>query len=182
MLRNPSEKPNPSERPTHSWYALTVRPASEKSVALSLGARGVAVFSPVYTTKRLSSDRSRDIEVPLFPGYVFCVLEPSTRLSSIAVDGVTGLGGAQKKPPALVDQRELRSIRILAGVGLPLEPWPYLSQAANVQIVNTALHHVSGILIAPGKLVVSLSLLQRSMIADLRGENGIEIAAFAPAR
>jgi transcription antitermination factor NusG len=172
----------PAEPATSAWNAVAVRTTAEKATAQALAKRGVEVFSPCYTTQRLWSGRALDIEVPLFPGYVFCCLPSSYPRSLLTVEGVLGSNGSSRKSPIRVDNRELRSIRLLTSLGLPLTPWPYLSQTSDVEIVEGRLSGVSGVRIAPGKLVVSLTVLQRSILVDLKEETSFRLAAAASIR
>ena len=55
-----------------SWFAVQVAPRHEKSVATLLSYKGYQHFLPTYRSRRAWSDRSKTIEVPMFPGYVFC--------------------------------------------------------------------------------------------------------------
>jgi transcription antitermination factor NusG len=160
------------------WYAIPVRMTAERLAAEALSSRGITVFSPVYTTKRFWSDRAKDIEVPLFPGYVFCSLAASTRLTALAVPGSVRLGTG-KSAPVLVDEMEVRAIQALIHEGLRLEPWPYLRQRGGnlVRIVSAGLRGVVGILVERRKLVVSISALHRSVAIDLSDEREIEVAA-----
>lgn len=54
------------------WYALQVRPRFEKQVAATLLSKGYEGFLPLYRCKRRWSDCIKEIEPPLFSGYLFC--------------------------------------------------------------------------------------------------------------
>ena len=49
----------------------TPRAHHEKRVAAELGARSVEHFLPLYSSVRRWKDRRVQLELPLFPGYVF---------------------------------------------------------------------------------------------------------------
>jgi len=53
------------------WYAAYTRAQHEKSVAAELGMREVEHFLPLYSCVRRWKDRRVQLELPLFPGYVF---------------------------------------------------------------------------------------------------------------
>lgn len=169
------------QTPATDWHAIPVRVSAEKAVAQSLANRGMEVFSPTYTTRRLWSDRTADIELPLFPGFIFCALPPLFQHSSLSVEGVVGINSPPKRLPIPANAREIESIRKLTSLELSLTPWPYLSQVPAVEIVDGRLRGVAGVLIAPGKLVVSLTALQRSILVDLSTEP-IAVATFAGVR
>ena len=77
------------------WYALYVRSRHEKTVENSLRGKGYCVFSPSYRTKRKRVDRIAEIEVALFPGYVFCQFDTNKRLPILMTPGVVGVVGRE---------------------------------------------------------------------------------------
>ena len=95
------------------WYALYVRSRHEKTVENSLRVKGYSVFSPSYRTKRKRVDRIAEIEVPLFPGYVFCQFDPNKRLPILMTPGIVGVvrRGNRAEP---VDETEIASLRTVA--------------------------------------------------------------------
>ena len=58
------------------WYALHVRSRYEKAVSSVLQYKGFAEFLPLYRSRRQWAQRITEIELPLFPGYVFCSFNP----------------------------------------------------------------------------------------------------------
>jgi hypothetical protein len=54
------------EEGTH-WYALHVRTRFEKVVARNLQGKGYEEFLPLYRRVSRWSDRTKEIELPLFP-------------------------------------------------------------------------------------------------------------------
>ena len=75
------------------WYALYVRSRHEKVVEAGLKGKGYSAFSPFYRTKRKRVDRIADIDVPLFPGYVFCLFDSNKRLPILMTPGIVGIVG-----------------------------------------------------------------------------------------
>ena len=65
---------------SNRWFALRVKPRFEKSVSTSARNKGYEEFLPLYQCRRRWSDRFQSVELPLFPGYVFCQLNPEFRL------------------------------------------------------------------------------------------------------
>jgi hypothetical protein len=80
------------------WYALFVRSRHEKTVENSLRSKRYNVFSPSYRTKRKRVDRIAEIDVPLFPGYVFCQFDPTKRLPILTTPHVVGVVGRGNRP------------------------------------------------------------------------------------
>src|SRR5690242_19863375 len=115
------------------WRALTVRSRHEKIVAQHLRSRGLEEFLPLYQSRRSWSDRTATVEVPLFPGYVFCRFPDAQRLLAVSVPGVAsvvGFGGGD----ATVETEEIDSIRQMVSSGVPLEPCSYVLAGHKVRI------------------------------------------------
>ena len=69
-----------SETDQHPWFALRVKSRTEKVVSTIARNKGYEEFLPLYQCRRKWSDRFKSVELPLFPGYVFCRLNPEFRL------------------------------------------------------------------------------------------------------
>ena len=151
------------------WFAVRVRSKHERVTALHLEERGYEEFTPSYKVERRWSDRTKEIEQFLFPGYVFCRLDPQNRLPILTAPGVVGLIGCGKIPTPIPDH-EIERIRKMVQSGLFVTPWPFLELGQTVVIERGPLTGVEGILEeVKGKcrLVVSINLLQRSVAAEV---------------
>jgi len=155
--------------PDAPWFALHVRSRCEKAVAASLRSKGYEEFLPLYRSRNHWSDRVKNVDLPLFPGYVFCRLQPSRRLPVLTTPGVVSIIGSGKIPQP-VEPAELAAIQSLAKSGLPAIPWPYLKAGERVLIEHGALEGIEGILTAVKKecrVVLSVTLLQRSVAVEI---------------
>jgi transcription antitermination factor NusG len=151
------------------WFAVRVRSNHERVTALHLRSRGLEEFAPTYRTECQWSDRRKEVERFLFPGYVFCRLNPNDRLPVLTIPGVVGLVGFGKAPAAIPDT-EIESVRRTVGSGLLVAPWPFLSAGQSVLIERGPLMGVEGILQEIKKafrLVVSIQMLQRSISVEV---------------
>jgi transcription antitermination factor NusG len=151
------------------WFALRVRSNFEHVVGVHLRDRGFEEFCPSYKVERRWSDRVKLIDRSLFPGYVFCRLNPSDRLPVLSVPGVVSLVGVGKAPAA-IPETEIERVRLLVRSGLLATPWPFLEIGDLVLIERGPLAGLEGILQkVKGKLriVVSINLLQRSVSAEI---------------
>lgn len=150
---------------SNSWYALRVKSQRENTVACHLHARGFESFLPLYKCRRHWSDRFKEIELPFFPGYVFCRFNPLNRLSVLSIPGVIHVVGVGRTPVA-VDETEMSALQAAFRSGLPSRPWPFLQVGHRVRIEYGPLRGVEGILLGfrgQQRLVLSISLLQRSV-------------------
>jgi transcription antitermination factor NusG len=147
------------------WYALYVKSRHEKVVENALRGKGYTVFSPFYSTSRKRVDRIAEIEVPLFPGYVFCQFDSSRRLPILVTPGIVGIVGRGKRPEPVHDS-EIASIKTLSLSGYPVQPWPFLNSGQRVRLHSGPLTGAEGIFLRikdEHHLIVSITLLQRAV-------------------
>jgi len=151
------------------WYAALVRPRSEKAVATALANRGIERYLPVYRGRYRSAGRFKDVDLPLFPQYVFCRIETYARAQVLSTPGVFRfvMFGNKLAP---IDACELENIRRVAGTGTELQPWPFLKTGDQVEIAEGPLRGLSGALAdTKGRcqLILQISLLQRSVAVTI---------------
>jgi len=150
------------------WYALYTRSRHEFVIEKYLAGRGYVVCSPSYRTKRKRADRVVEIEVPLFPGYIFCQFDANERLPILMAPGVVAIVGG--KGPIPVDDQEITSLQALMHSGRPLQPWQFLSAGHRVRVRLGPFSGAEGTLLQSKnqrRLVVSISLLERSVAVEL---------------
>jgi|SRR5215475_7861830 len=161
-----------SQNSNYRWYAIRVKSQHEDLVARHLNVRGFESFLPLYKRQHRWSDRFREIDVPLFPGYVFCHFDAKNRLPVLTVPGVVHVVGVGKNPIA-IDDNEIGAIQTTVKHGLSRQPWPYLEVGQQVRIENGPLCDIEGILVGfrgNRRLVLSISLLQRSVAVEIDEE------------
>lgn len=151
------------------WFAVTVKPNHEKAAAQSLECKGWEVFLPLCRARRRWSDRVKELELPLFAGYVFCRFLRPDKAGVLATPAVTSVVGFGSRPAAVPDV-EIDSVRSLVASGLPLSPWPFLRVGERIRIEAGPLAGVEGTLTQlkdAWRVVVSVELLQRSVAAEV---------------
>jgi transcription antitermination factor NusG len=156
------------EAPKLPWFALRVRSRYESIVAAHLAGKG-EWFPPTHLSRRQWSDRIKKSELPLFPGYLFCRFDPLGRLPILETPGLISVVGIAKTPIP-VDEDEMKAVRLLVASGFPYQPWPYFKIGQRVRIEYGALCGLEGILQSVKgrhRIVVSVSLLQRSVAAEI---------------
>lgn len=153
------------------WYAAYTWPNHERRVAAELGAREVEHFLPLYGAIRRWKDRRVQLELPLFPGYIFVRLALLNRLRVVQIPSVVRLVGFGGLPSTLPDE-EIEILRSGLSQSLRAEPHPFLTVGRRVRITGGPFAGLEGVL--KGKrsnlrVVVSLELLQQSVAVDLAG-------------
>jgi len=147
------------------WFALRVKSRSEKVVALMAQNKGFEEFVPMYQSQRRWSDRLKSLELPLFPGYIFCRINPQHRLPLLTIPGVLHFVGIGKIPVPIEDS-EIAAIQKAIRAGILTEPWPFLEIGQRVRLEDGPLAGLEGILVGTAKnqrVIVSVTLLKRSV-------------------
>jgi transcription antitermination factor NusG len=151
------------------WYALQVRPRYEKIIASTLLNKGYEGFLPLYRRRSRWSDRMKEIETPLFSGYLFCRLDMNKRLPVLVTPGVIQIVGIGRTPHP-VEEEEIAALQAIVISGLRAESRSYLNIGERVRIEIGPLAGVEGILTAvkgSRRLIVSVTLLQRSVSVEI---------------
>ena len=151
------------------WFAILARSGREKYATMLLENGGFECFLPISKSTRKWSDRMKDIDVPLFPGYLFCRMNPNDRLPVLTTPGVIQIAGIGKMPIP-VEEHEIAAVRQIEKSGLSAMPWPYLRVGNTARIEEGPLRGVSGIVVkikSALKLVLSIELLQRSIAVEI---------------
>src|SRR5271155_4387696 len=102
-----------SSEQNEQWYALFVRSNFERTTEHCLKGKGYHAFSPFYEAQRKRANRTKKLDLPLFPGYVFCRFDPNKRLPILTTPGVVHVVGAGNRPEP-VDPSEIQSVQVIA--------------------------------------------------------------------
>ena len=160
-----AEKSSPSVQ----WYAVSVRPRHEKLVTRHLEHQGLNHFLPVYRSVRRWKDRHKELDMALFPGYVFVNLNLRDRLRVLRAPGAVQFVTFQGQP-AVIPDSEIRALESSLSAGLRLQPHPYLHQGARVRLKRGPLVGAEGIMIRRKerfRLVLSIDLIMRSVVFEV---------------
>jgi len=162
------------------WFALQTKPRNEKKVGNVLRQKGYECLVPTYRQRRKWSDRTVEIDLPLFPMYVFCRLGPSVLGKAVSTSGVVKIVGFNGKP-AEVAAEEIEALQLLMQSNLLREPWKYLCHGTQVLVETGPLAGVQGIILAEDdnkqRLIISVTLLQRSVAIQLDSGTIISVVA-----
>lgn len=155
--------------PSVHWYAVSVRSRHEKLVTRHLEHQGLNHFLPVYRSVRRWKDRRKELDMALFPGYVFVNLNLRDRLRVLRAPGAVQFVTFQGQPAAIPDS-EIRALESGLSAGLRLQPHPYLYQGARVRLKRGPLVGAEGIMIRRKdrfRLVLSIDLIMRSVVFEV---------------
>ena len=154
---------------TERWYAAYTCSRHEKSVARQLDERQVQSFLPVYRSWRRWADRRKQIELALFPGYVFVRIALPERLRVLEIPGVVRLVSFNGQPAPL-PEHDIEALRNGLEQGMYAEAHPYLQAGRKVRMVRGPLAGTQGILLRKKdklRFVISLDVLMRSVAVEV---------------
>lgn len=168
--------PGPPPAAGEQWFAVWTRSRHEQVVRTQLDEKQVPAFLPTLTKWSRWKDRRKQIEVPLFPGYVFARFHPERRLGVLKCSGVVSIVSVNGAPVPIPDH-EIESIRTLVSSTLPYDPCPTIKTGTMVEVVHGPLKGVIGRLTRKGtqaRLVLAVDLIGRGVsvqvdAADVKG-------------
>lgn len=152
-----------------SWYALYTCPRHEKRVAQQIEQRRISCFLPLYRSVRRWKDRRKELELALFPGYVFVRIALEDRLRVLQMASVVRFVSSNGHPVPLPDA-EMESLMNGLSQGVRTEPHPYLTVGRLVHVRSGPLAGARGILVRRKhkfRVVLSLDLIMRSVAVEV---------------
>jgi transcription antitermination factor NusG len=143
------------------WYAAHTCANHEKRVAEQLAGRAVEYFLPLYTSVRRWKDRRVQLELPLFPGYLFVRMPLRNRLQVLEIPSVARFVSFNGIPAALPAE-EIEALKKGLASGVRAEPHPFLTVGRRVRVKSGPLTGLEGIILRRKnrlRLVISLDLI-----------------------
>src|SRR5262249_25685148 len=161
-----------------NWFAAYTCARHEKSVARQLEERKIDYFLPLYKSWRRWADRRKEVELALFPSYVFVHIDSKERLRVLQLPGVVNLVSFNGSPATLPDS-EIEGLRNGLDQGVYAQPHPYLRAGRRVKVVRGPLSGTSGILVRKRdklRFVISIDVLMRSVAVELNADDIVAAA------
>jgi transcription antitermination factor NusG len=152
-----------------NWYALHTRSRHEKRIAERLGSQSLETFLPLHRSRNTWKNGVHvDVDLPLFPCYLFAKVSIHDRMRLLQHPGVLGFVTSSTKPTAISDE-EISVLRT-ATESLKAEPHPYLNNGDAVRIVAGPLAGNVGILTRRKhkyRVVLSIEAIMRSIVVEV---------------
>jgi transcription antitermination factor NusG len=152
-----------------SWYALYTCPRHEKRVVQQIERHRISCFLPLYRSVRRWKDRRKELELALFPGYVFVRIALQDRLRVLQLASVVRFVSFNGRPLPL-PQCEMDTLMNGLRSGVRAEPHPYLTVGRRVSVKHGPLAGSQGILVRRKdkfRVVLSLELIMRSVAVEV---------------
>lgn len=156
-----------------NWYAAYTLSHHEKRVASLLTGRRIESFLPLYAAlHRWRNGCTKNLDLPLFPNYVFVRIDSRERARVLAVPGVVSLIGSGRTLSALPDL-EIEALR--CGISVrAVEPHPYLVVGDRVRIKAGAMSGLEGLLVRKKngfRVVLALDAIMHSVAVEVGAED-----------
>src|SRR5215475_9071495 len=151
------------------WYAVQTRPHHEKRVEERLKLKDLSTFLPLHRCRhRWKNGVNADLELPLFPCYLFARVSDYDRVAVMQLPGVVGLAVSSAHPTCIPDE-EIEVLRTAVDT-LGATPHPYLKTGEKVRIVAGPLAGMDGILTRRKqelRVVITIELIMRSLVVEV---------------
>jgi transcription antitermination factor NusG len=153
------------------WYALYTAARHEKVVAKQLAERSIETFLPLYRARHRWKDRRKQVELALFPSYVFVRIVPENKVPVLRVSGAVNLVSFNGKL-ATLPEREIEALRNALENDIYAEPCADLRVGRRVRVVRGPMAGVEGLLSRKKdtyRVVISIEVLMRSVAVEVDG-------------
>ncbi len=151
------------------WYAAHTNPRAERVVTAYLTGYGIENYLPLYRklTKWRNGQRV-ELELPLFPGYVFVRIPLTNRRGVLEIPGIVSLCSSGTVPVPVGDD-EIEILR--AGLSQAVaEPHPFLAVGDRVRIKAGPFSGLEGFLVQKRgtyRFVLSIDLMMQSVSLEV---------------
>jgi transcription antitermination factor NusG len=152
-----------------AWYAAHTCSRHEKKIARQLQERGIEHFLPLFRSVRRWKDRKKELQLVLFPGYIFVRMDLSDRLQVLQLPGVVRFVSFNSLPAPL-PAADIEALRNGLAQNLCAEHHPYLRVGRRVKVVYGPLSGAEGIFVRrrnESRLVVSIDAIMRSVALEI---------------
>jgi transcription antitermination factor NusG len=137
-------------------------------VAQQLLRKDVESFLPLYRSVRQWNKRRAEVDLPLFPGYLFVRIAAREQLRVLELPGVVHIVSFNGVPAAVPDE-ELELLQRALSLRQS-EPHPYLTAGRRVRIRQGPLAGLEGVVVrqnSDARIIVSVDFIQRSVSLEL---------------
>jgi transcription antitermination factor NusG len=164
-----------------NWFAAYTNSHHEKRVVSHFGERQIESFLPLYAALHRWKNRCEvDLDLPLFPNYVFVHIDPRERVRVLEVPGVLSLVGFGRTLAPLSDF-EIEALRSCGGQR-KIEPHPYLVIGERVRIKAGPMTGMEGVLVRKKtnfRVVLALDVIMQCVAVEVDADDLEPAAKYA---
>lgn len=161
---------------TRKWFVFYIHSRCEFKVNKSLKALNIITYLPVKKTIRKWSDRKKEIEVPLFNGYIFIRATEKERLIALQEKHIVRCISDAGKP-AIVPDWQIENLEKMISIRNDVNVIEGLAIGKELEIKSGPFKGIRGVLLNVENkkhLAVSIELLNRTVVAHLSEDDLID--------
>jgi transcription antitermination factor NusG len=159
------------------WYAVHTRSRHEDKVHQGLTSKSYEVFLPKIEAWSQRKDRRKKILLPMFPGYLFVLLESAdneTKVDVLKTFGVVKiLGKPHGSQPIAVPDAKIEAIQRLVKSRVEIQHFQYPKVGEAAKIIDGPFKDIEGIVTRSDYekevFVITIEILQRAVAIKLEG-------------
>jgi transcription antitermination factor NusG len=149
------------------WYVLHTKARQEKILAGALEAMNVACFLPLIRQVRYYGQFKANVELPLFPSYVFI----RGQMDDVyRADRTKRVAKIIPVPDQLRLDRELRNVHLALERNVQFDPFPHLVKGTFVEVRSGPLRGLQGFVeerVRPNRLILQVEMLGRAVSLEV---------------
>ena len=142
------------------WFAIQVAWRREFQTSRLLVLKG---YQPFLPTAFKSCGHAKD--QPLFPGYLFCRMDPFAPGKIVTTPGVKRILGAGRRPLP-IEEQVIADIQFIVNSGAAYDSWPAPPDGPKMRIIRGPLSGLSGTIVESQnrpRVVVAITALARAV-------------------
>ncbi len=152
-----------------AWYALYTVVRHEKVVNKALEKKNIEAFLPMRKIVNRWKDRKKQVQIPLFPGYLFIHAGWEDIYKSLNTRSVVRILG-DSKGPTPIPITQIDGIKKILENGMEFNTHPIINVGKEVVVNHGPLEGFRGKVIEKRggyKLIISLDLIKRSVSVEV---------------
>lgn len=158
--------------PSSHWYAVSTYSRHEKAVKAYLETKAIETFLPTVTTQSRWKDRTVQLTLPAFPGYVFVRISMQECGRVLSTPGVARILSFNRVP-APIHHTEIDALRLcVERCGSAVESHHFLEVGERVRVRAGILQGVEGLITRKKgacRLILSIALIHQSVAVEIDG-------------
>jgi transcription antitermination factor NusG len=151
------------------WFVLHTKSRQEKAVAETLQQLGIRHVLPLIRRNNYYGRRKVEVDLPLFPSYVFMHGEPD---QAYAVDRTKRIARIIPVVDGRVLERELKDLETALANVSTFDPFPYLTKGLRVEVRAGPLQGVRGVIedrTKRNRLILQVEILGQATSTEVDG-------------
>ncbi|HYO07785.1 MAG TPA: transcription termination/antitermination NusG family protein [Tepidisphaeraceae bacterium] len=150
-----------------AWFVLRTKSRQEKVLSNELRSRGIANFLPLLSCTKYYGGRKAQVELPVFPGYLF-LRGPLEDLYE--ADRTRRVAQIIKVTDQVRLDRELRNIHMALRGNATLDAYHYLREGVRVEVRDGPFRGLQGVIEHGGRrdrLILQVDILGRAVSLEI---------------